>query len=139
MTPSGKGDHQGTIKMKIIVVDDEQDVQILYRQQFRKEIRQDQIRLCFAFSAEEALERLQDKGADCLVLADINMPGMNGLEMLKVIKARFPALKVFMVTAYGDEQNYQKAIEYGADDYISKPVQFEQLKAKIWRLKDQIS
>jgi CheY-like chemotaxis protein len=125
--------------MKIIVVDDEQDVQILYRQQFRKEIRQDQIRLCFAFSAEEALERLQDKGADCLVLADINMPGMNGLEMLRVIKTRYPDLKVFMVTAYGDEQNYQKAIEYGADDYIRKPVQFERLKEKIWSLQSQMS
>ncbi len=122
--------------MKIMVIDDEQDIEFLFKQQFRKEIRKSQIELHFAFSAEEALEYLQLQITECLVLilADINMPGMNGLELLKIIKEKFAHLKVFIITAYGDEQNYQMAREYGADDYINKPIEFDQLKEKILRL-----
>lgn len=119
--------------MKIMVVDDEEDVQLLFRQQFRREIKNNQIKLHFAFSAEEALQSLQRKLDNCivLILADINMPGMNGLEMLKIIKTTFPNLKVFIITAYDDDHNYLTAREYGADDYITKPIQFNKLKEKI--------
>lgn len=119
--------------MRIMVVDDEQDVQFLFRQKFRKEIKTGEIKLDFASSAEEALKYLQCEPSNCivLILADINMPGMNGLELLKIIKENFSILKVFMITAYGDEHNYRTAMEYGADDYLEKPVDFEHLKAKI--------
>ncbi|MEC4817151.1 MAG: response regulator, partial [Scytonema sp. PMC 1069.18] len=70
----------------------------------------------------------------CLILADINMPGMNGLELLKIIKARFPDLKVFIITAYDDDNNYRTAKNYGADDYITKPIEFNKLKEKIFSL-----
>ena len=122
--------------MKIMVVDDEQDVQLLFRQKFRRELKQNQIQLDFAFSALEALEYLENQLTNCLVLiiADINMPGMNGLEMLKIVKERFPNLKVFIITAYDDEQKYQIAREYGADEYITKPIGFDNLKEKILNL-----
>lgn len=119
--------------MKVMVVDDEKDVELLFMQQFRREIKKGIINLDFAFSAEQALEYLQGKVTEglVLILADINMPGMNGLELLKVIKERFPHLKVFIITAYGDEHNYQSAKQYGADDYINKPIEFKDLKSKI--------
>lgn len=119
--------------MKIMVVDDEEDVQLLFRQKFRKEIKQGQIEFQFAFSAKEALEYLDSQPENCvvLILSDINMPGMNGLELLKIIKEKFSNLKVFMITAYGDEENYKVAMEYGADDYLHKPVEFDNLKDKI--------
>ncbi len=122
--------------MNIMVVDDEQDIQLLFRQQFRREIKQGIIKLYFALSAEEALEYLQDNVSAhlVLILADINMPGMNGLELLKIIKQRYPHLKVFIITAYSDEHNFRIAREYGADDYIEKPVVFDHLKKKILKL-----
>ncbi|MCC5667951.1 response regulator [Nostoc sp. CHAB 5784] len=122
--------------MKIIVVDDEQDIQLLFEQQFRKEIKNNQIQLHFAFSAEEALQYLQRELNNCisLILTDINMPGMSGLEMLKIIKTISPNLKVFMISAYNDESNYIIAKEYGADDYIIKPIAFNTLKTKILNL-----
>ncbi|GAA6617480.1 response regulator [Scytonema sp. NUACC26] len=122
--------------MKIMIVDDEQDVQLLFQQKFRRESRQNQVTLYFAFSGEEALERLQNNLTKCLslILADINMPGMNGLELLKIIKERFPNLKVFIITAYDDENNYQTAKNLGADDYITKPIEFNKLKEKILSL-----
>lgn len=122
--------------MRIIVVDDEQDIQLLFKQQFRKEIKNNQVQLDFAFSAEEALQYLEGKLTSCvaLVLADVNMPGMNGLEMLKIIKTTFPTLKVFIITAYDDEAHYLTAVEYGADDYIIKPIEFNKLKEKILKL-----
>ncbi|GAB1543535.1 response regulator [Scytonema sp. NUACC21] len=119
-----------------MIVDDEQDVQLLFQQKFRRESRQNQIQLYFAFSGEEALENLQNSLTKCLslILADINMPGMNGLELLKIIKERFPHLKVFIITAY-DNDNYSKiARNLGADDYITKPIEFNQLKEKILNL-----
>lgn len=122
--------------MKVMIVDDEKDVQLLFLQKFRREIKTGKIELCFAFSAEEALEYLEGKVSAhlVLILADINMPGMNGLELLKIIKKTFPHLKVFMITAYGDENNYRMAMEYKADDYMEKPVKFDDLKNKILNL-----
>jgi DNA-binding NtrC family response regulator len=122
--------------MKVMVVDDEKDIQFLFTQKFRKEIRQGSIKFSFAFSAEEAIKVLEEKNSEylLLILADINMPGMNGLELLKIIKESHPQVKVFMITAYGDEQTYQTAIKYGADDYIHKPIEFDTLKQKIWDL-----
>jgi CheY-like chemotaxis protein len=119
--------------MKIMVVDDEQDVQFLFEQRFRRELRQNQITLSFTLSAEEALNQLQNNQSKCLslILTDINMPGMNGLELLKIIKQNFPHLKVFVITAYNDENNYQTAKQYGADEYITKPIEFNKLKEKI--------
>ena len=122
--------------MKVMVVDDEQDVQFLFQQKFRRELKQNQIKLDFALSAHEALEYLQNQPTNCLVLiiADINMPGMNGLELLKIIKDKFPNLKVFIITAYDDEQKHQIAREYGADEYLTKPIAFDTLKEKIFKL-----
>ncbi len=122
--------------MHIMIVDDEEDIQLLFKQRFRKEIRTNQLTLSFAFSGEEALDYLaqQDMGHITLILSDINMPGMNGLELLKNIKARFVHIKVFMITAYDDEHNYHTAMQYGADDYITKPVSFDELKHKIWAM-----
>lgn len=117
-------------------MDDEEDAQLLFKQQFRKEIKNNQIQVNFVFSAEEALQSLEGQLAKCiaLILADINMPGMNGLEMLKIIKTMFPTLKVFIITAYDDEYNYLTAQEYGADGYITKPIEFKKLKEKILNL-----
>lgn len=119
--------------MKMVVVDDERDIQILFRQKFRKEIRAGNIEMHFACNGVEALqcvENLENPEA-YLVLSDINMPEMNGLELLKELKQRFPRLKVIMITAYGDEQNYTSAMQYGADDYFAKPIAFEKLKNKL--------
>ena len=118
--------------MNIMVVDDEQDITLLFKQKFRKEIRQKKLDFSFVFSAESALNTLKTTVNHLiLILADINMPGMNGLELLKIIKEDYPDIKVFMVTAYGDDYNYQTAIQYGADDYLTKPIQFDHLKEKI--------
>lgn len=122
--------------MKVMVVDDEEDILFLFRQRFRREIKKGEIEFKFAFSAQEALDYLesQDKNCIILILSDINMPGMNGLELLKIIKTKFPHLKVFMITAYGDDENYRLSLEYGADDYIHKPVEFDKLKEKIFNI-----
>jgi len=122
--------------MNVMVVDDEEDIQSLFKQKFRKEIKAGQIEFHFALSAETALEYLEndDEASIVLILSDINMPGMNGLELLKILKEKFTDLKVFMITAYGDERNYQTAIAYGSDDYITKPVNFDVLKNKIINL-----
>ncbi len=119
--------------MTVLVVDDETDVQLLFEQKFRKERKAGLIQFHFAFSGEAALAYLQEKDIVdlVLILADINMPGMSGLELLRRIKERFTHLRVFMITAYGDEQNYRKAMEDGAEDYIAKPIDFDDLKRKI--------
>lgn len=119
--------------MKIMVVDDEKDIKLLFEQRFRKEIKEGKLAFLFAFSGEEAKDYLQSNGSDNLnqILSDINMPGMNGLELLKWIKDNYPQLKVAMITAYGDQNNYKQAVEYGADDYMTKPIDFAQLKGKV--------
>lgn len=123
--------------MKILVVDDERDVQILFQQRFRKEIRKGELDFHFAFSGEEALEvmsEIQQKAV--LILSDINMPGMSGLELLERIRSDFdnPPPIVMMVTAYGDEQNRNTANRLGANDFLTKPLDFKALKEKITTL-----
>lgn len=120
--------------MKILVVDDEKDIQPLFEQRFRKEIGKGETAFEFAHSGEEALKYLNThQHKTVLILSDINMPGMSGLELLERIKQKFelPPPFVMMITAYGDSENYQKAMELGADDFISKPVDFNALKEKI--------
>lgn len=119
--------------MNIVIVDDERDVQTLFEQRFRHEVRQGLLELHFAFSGEEALTLLSHGGiADIvLILSDINMPGMNGLELLKIVKELYPQLKVYMITAYGDAESRQRAVEYGCDDYLTKPIDFTVLKRRM--------
>lgn len=122
--------------IKILVVDDETDVELLFSQRFRKEIKSGEVTINFAFSGEDALKYLRtlDPFDVVLVLSDINMPGMTGLELLKIIKKEFSSLKVMMVTAYGDDNNYKDARDFGADDFVTKPVNFTILKEKIEKL-----
>ena len=120
--------------MKILVVDDEHDVKTLFQQRFRKEIRKGELNFVFAFSGEEALETLNAMQQEAvLILSDINMPGMSGLQLLEIIKKDFvaPPPVVMMVTAYGDEENFNTAKKLGADDFLTKPVDFKLLKEKL--------
>lgn len=120
--------------MKILVVDDEQDVKTLFEQRFRKEIKNNEIEFVFAFSGEEALVYLgQHKHEAVLILSDINMPGMSGLDLLGQIKQKYhePPPVVMMITAYGDKENYETAMRLGADDFLTKPVDFTSLKEKL--------
>lgn len=120
--------------MKILVVDDERDIKILFEQRFRKEIRNGEFYFHFAFSGEEALEYLNEHEQEAvLILSDINMPGMSGLELLKHIKEKYevPPPVVMMITAYGDSENFNRAMQLGADDFLTKPVEFTLLKEKI--------
>lgn len=119
--------------MKILIVDDERDVEDLFRQKLRKEIRSGSLELEFAFSGKEALEILARENPPKVVyvFSDINMPGMSGLEMLEIIKTRFPHIQVSMISAYGDEANYKKAMESGAKEFYTKPVNFDNLKMEI--------
>jgi CheY-like chemotaxis protein len=118
--------------MKIMVVDDEPDVQMLFQQRFRRELKEGRISFLFALSGEEALSLLRQWAADVvLILSDINMPGMNGLDLLKTVKDRHGHLKVYMITAYGDESNRLRAQEYGCDDYFVKPIDFGVLREKL--------
>ncbi len=116
--------------MKIMVVDDERDIETLFRQRFRKEIKENLLDFHFAFSGEEALDYLRQKNPTdvVLILSDINMPGMSGIELLKILKEDFSHLKVFMITAYDDKEKYEKAIAYGAEEFLAKPIDFEKLK-----------
>jgi len=120
--------------MKILVVDDEKDVQLLFEQRFRKEIRSQEMEFAFAFSGEEAIEFMKNHEHEAvLILSDINMPGMSGLELLERIKTKYlkPPPIVMMVTAYGDEENLRLARQLGADDFLTKPVDFQALKEKL--------
>jgi YesN/AraC family two-component response regulator len=129
---TGPERHQ-ELHMKVMVVDDEQDVELLFRQHFRKEIRQQEIELSFAFSGEEALLQLHSMSqppAIMMILSDINMPGMNGLDLLKAVKNEFPAIKVAMISAYSN-QFYQDAMDSGADNYFTKPLDFSRLKSEL--------
>jgi DNA-binding NtrC family response regulator len=122
--------------MKILIVDDEKDVEMLFRQKFRKEIKSGELQLDFAFSGQEALDLL---GADnppkvVYVFSDINMPGMTGLELLEQIKSKYPEINVSMISAYGDTENYNKAINSGAKEFFTKPIDFDSLKAEIKKL-----
>lgn len=106
--------------MKILVVDDERDIQMLFEQRFRKAIRLKEVEFAFAFSGEEALSYINEHGHEVvLILSDINMPGMSGLELLQHIKHKYiiPPPVVMMITAYGDAENYNMAKQLGADDF----------------------
>jgi CheY-like chemotaxis protein len=119
--------------MRILVVDDEKDVEILFRQKFRKEVKNKSLDLVFAFSGQEALELLEKSNPPKIVyiFSDINMPGMTGLELLDKVKLRFPQIKVSMISAYGDKANYDKAIASGAKEFFTKPIDFNSLKEEI--------
>ncbi len=120
--------------MKILVVDDEMDMQMLFEQRFRKEIRQHAVEFVFAYSGEQALSYLNHHVHEAvLILSDINMPGMSGLELLEHIKHKYskPPPIVMMITAYGDAENYNTAMRLGADDFLTKPVDFNLLKEKL--------
>jgi CheY-like chemotaxis protein len=125
-----------TVSVSILVVDDEPDVVELFRQHFRREARQGTYVMHFAGSGEEALRLLAGEIEPTLIviLSDINMPGMDGLQLLGEIKARFPDLPVMMVSAYGDDERRRRASELGAFEFITKPVDFADLKAQLRRL-----
>ena len=124
--------------MKILVVDDEKDIQTLFVQQFRKEIKSGEIEFSFVYSGEEALSYLNETvhPEAILILSDINMPGMNGLVLLEKVKQKYqtPPPVVMMITAYGDSENYAIAQELGADDFLNKPIDFPGLKSKLKKI-----
>lgn len=124
--------------MKFLVVDDEPDVELLFRQKFRKELRNGDLDLVFAFSGTEALELLRSsKPPEVMyIFSDINMPGMSGLELLEKVRSEFPQIMVSMISAYGDEENYRNAIASGAREFFTKPIDFDQLKEEIRSLID---
>jgi CheY-like chemotaxis protein len=119
--------------VRVLVVDDEPDVETLFRQQFRREVRQGLYTMDFALSAVAALEILDGHSGEQIILlvSDINMPGMTGLELLPVVKQRRPDLPVFMISAYGDKDTVALALGRGADKFLSKPVDFPQLKLDV--------
>jgi CheY-like chemotaxis protein len=127
------------MNVSILVVDDEPDVAELFRQRFRREVRQGQYVMHFAASAEEALAKLDDgiRPELIVILSDINMPGMDGLALLGEIKRRWPELPVMMVTAYGDDERRRLAVERGAAEFIAKPVDFDFLKQQLLQLAGQ--
>jgi CheY-like chemotaxis protein len=117
----------------VLVVDDEPDVEVLFRQQFRRDLRADRFTMEFAQSAPMALQRIID-AADrslILILSDINMPGMSGLELLPQAKAARPDVPVIMITAYGDAETKRKALEGGAEALLTKPIDFGTLRSEI--------
>ena len=124
------------MSVSVLIVDDEADVAELFRQRFRREVRQGVCVLHFADSAENALERLADGISPRLIviLSDINMPGMDGLALLREIKERWPEYPVIMVTAYGDDERRRRASEFGAAEFFSKPVDFDSLKQQLRHL-----
>ncbi len=119
---------------KILVVDDERDIQTLFEQHFRKEIRKEELSFVFSFSGEEALDYINEHEQEAvLILSDINMPGMSGLDLLKRIREKYakPPPVVMIITAYGDQYNHKLAMELGADDFLTKPLDFATLKEKL--------
>ena len=120
--------------MLVLVVDDEVDIEMLFQQKFRRELKEGKFAFRFAHSGEEALQFIESQGAAelVLILSDINMPGMTGIELLKKIKNKNAEQKVFLVTAYGDDGSRQQAIANGADDFVNKPIDIEDLKKKMY-------
>ena len=124
------------MSVSILVVDDEPDVALLFRQQFRREIRDGTYVMHIANSGEMALEQLSNGIEPTLnvILSDINMPGMDGLQLLEAIKKLFPAMSVMMVTAYGDDERRRRASDLGAAEFLTKPVDFDALKEQLRQL-----
>ncbi len=123
--------------MKILVVDDEQDVKSLFLQRFRREVKDGLFEFSFTYSGEEALEFLKDYEHEAiLILSDINMPGMSGLELLRQIRLSYPTPPpiVMILTAYGDKENHDQAMSLGANDFLNKPIDFNLLKEKFKHL-----
>ena len=121
------------MSLLILVVDDEADVEVLFRQQFRRDLRAGRFTMDFAQSAPIALQRIADAAGVSLILilSDINMPGMNGLELLPKAKALRPDVPVIMITAYGDAETKRKALEGGAEALLTKPIDFATLRNEI--------
>lgn len=121
---------------KILIVDDERDVELLFRQKFRKEVRSGLLELAFAFSGDEALKLLDSEHPPevVYVFSDINMPGMTGLELLEKVRSQFPSINVSMISAYGDTENYKKAMESGAKEFFTKPIDFDSLRKEIGKI-----
>ena len=117
----------------VLVVDDEPDVEALFRQQFRRDLRAQRFAMDFAISATDALARIAStiEQSLILILSDINMPGMSGLEMLPRVKALRPEVPVIMITAYGDPETKRKVIEGGAEGLLTKPIDFTLLRGEI--------
>ena len=123
--------------MKILVVDDEQDIRILFEQRFRREIREGVFSFAFCYSGEEALIYLQNHPSEAvLILSDINMPGMSGLELLRRIREYLPTPPpyIVMITAYGNPEKQEEAMHLGADDFLNKPLDFNTLKQRLSQL-----
>jgi CheY-like chemotaxis protein len=121
------------LSLLILVVDDESDVELLFRQQFRRDLRAGRFSMEFAQSAGKALQRITDAGDELLILilSDINMPGMSGLELLPKAKAMRPDVPIIMITAYGDAETKRKALESGAEALLTKPIDFGMLRSEI--------
>ena len=121
------------MNLLILVVDDESDVELLFRQQFRHDLRAGRFTMEFAQSAPMALQRIIDAGdrSLILILSDINMPGMSGLELLPKAKAMRPDVPIIMITAYGDAETKRKALENGAEALLTKPIDFGTLRNEI--------
>jgi CheY-like chemotaxis protein len=124
------------VTVSILVVDDESDVAELYRQRFRREVRQGTYAMHFANSGEDPLDKLAGGVEPNLIaiLSDINMPGMDGLDLLAQVKRYYPELPVMMVTAYGDDERRRRAKELGAAEFLSKPVDFDLLRVRLGQL-----
>ncbi|MGE0931569.1 response regulator [Peijinzhouia sedimentorum] len=122
--------------MKILIVDDEKDVEMLFRQKFRKELKMYDLELVFAFSGDGALEILGSSNPPEImyIFSDINMPGMTGLELLENVKDKYPQIAVSMISAYGDSDNFNRAMNSGAKGFFTKPIDFESLKKEILNL-----
>ena len=125
----------------VLVVDDEPDVEALFRQHFRRDLRSGRLRMEFAMSAADALAQVARaiESSLILILSDINMPGMTGLEMLPKVKALRPEVPVIMITAYGDPETKRRAIELGADGLLTKPIDFATLRGEIDRRLDGVT
>ena len=121
------------MNLLILVVDDEADVEVLFRQQFRHDLREGRFTMEFARSASKALQRISDAGdrALILILSDINMPGMSGLELLPKARAARPDVPIILITAYGDAETKRKALENGAEALLTKPIDFGMLRSEI--------
>jgi CheY-like chemotaxis protein len=129
------------VSLLILVVDDEPDVEILFRQKFRRDLRASRFAMEFASSAASALQRIANSGDQLLILilSDINMPGMSGLELLPKAKAVRPDVPIIMITAYGDAETKRQALEQGAEALLTKPIDFALLHNEIERRVERIT